>query len=257
MDASKCTVKFQHPHSWKVWHWITVSAASVCFSHVCSASPEKSAQHMLFPNANKTPKTKQKMPQQFQFLGNCRTRGAGQAGARLRRRTWTQDVGTAFISEPLRCTRTAHPENSLLRKRRGRMGAEDCSFLPGGSIRNTVSLTPDADLCHSESRLNIQWSPYCIQPVCLTRQNYLFIFSLLQRIVRRWLISIKILGWKSKWLIFLCGRYGWFISYAYCHLLWFLSDLASEKWHCWLSVTCKISVSIWKNDWRKEVEIIF
>ncbi len=90
-----------------------------------------------FPNA----KTKQKMPQQFQFLCNCRRRGAGLAGARLRHWTRTQDVGTAFILEPRCCTRSAHLESSLLRKtRRG-----GCSFLPGGSIRNTVSLTPETD----------------------------------------------------------------------------------------------------------------
>ncbi|KAL1247466.1 hypothetical protein QQF64_022842 [Cirrhinus molitorella] len=47
---------------------------------------------------------------------------------------------------------------------------DDCCFLPGGSIRNTVSLTPeiDTDLCPSKSRLNIQWSPPYIPAVYLT-----------------------------------------------------------------------------------------
>lgn len=212
-----------------------------------------------FPNANTNPKTKQKMPQQFQFLGYCRRRGAGLAGARLRHWTWTQDVGTAFMFEPLRCTRSVHPESSLLRKRR-RGG---CSFLPGGSIRNTVSLTPETDAGRSLSfREQVQHSVVPTLQCIWQNKIIYFIFHYCKELSRyAWFLSRVLM--HPPWLkIKMADLSVWPLWLIY--LLRILSpavvlrDLASEKWHCWLSVTCKISVSIWKNNWRKEVlEIIY
>jgi len=62
-------------------------------------------------------------------------------------------VVTAFISEPRHCTRSVHPECSLLRKRKSRRGrrrgVEDWGV---GSIGNTVSsLTPETEALRSLS----------------------------------------------------------------------------------------------------------
>ncbi len=194
------------------------------------------------------------MPQQFQFLCNCRRRGAGLAGARLRHWTRTQDVGTAFILEPLCCTRSAHLESSLLRKtRRG-----GCSFLPGGSIRNSVSLTPETDAevfvlqragstfsgPHTTSQQSI-WQHKMIQFFIIVKnsQDMPDFYRLLKH--PSWLkIKMADLSAWPLWLIYFLR----ILSPAVV-----LRDVASEKWHCWLSVTCEISVSIWKNNWRIEV----
>ncbi len=76
----------------------------------------------------------------------------------------------------------------------GRGGGEDvasCRGARSGTQCLWLLRQMQRGLCPSESRFNIQWSPHCIPAVYLTEQNYLFHISLLQRIVKICLISIK------------------------------------------------------------------
>lgn len=179
---------------------------------------------LAFPIASATPKTKQKMPQQFQFLGNCRRRGAGRAG-RCSFKTLNMNTGCGYSLHFRASALHAQHSSRVLspeEEEEGRMGAEDCSFLPGGSIRNTVSLTPetDADLCHSESRLNIQWSPHCIPAVYLTGQIYLF---------------INFYYFKGL------SKYATFLSRVLQYTSWFKSKMADlSVWPLWLIYLLRI-----------------